>query len=376
MTYMIPGYTEYYEEDGALYISSKLLQNKVKITEPKLQEEFYEILRCGGCAALSTPLTQFLHEQELLADRKEVETLLQHAKRMMDECLFVTIMPTEGCNFRCSYCYESHRPLSMHRETLDQIQTYLVDQALRFQNLHLNWFGGEPTLCKDIILETCALVQEAQASHPFRYSGGMTTNGYLLDEDAFRQYYAAGITDYQVTLDGWNHDETRPHASGKGTLQTILNNLIVLSALPKDQFPFRMVIRHNILAGDRDFSWYDHLHDLFGGDDRFSVYVSPVGDWGGESVKTFWRESRRQDFRWSTWHIWTRLACAGKTRTRNRSRRSAMQAIPTAWSFEPTEKLRSVRWPWTIRKTCWGGWTRSRELYWTKRSTSCGPLAS
>ena len=49
MTYMIPGYTEYYEEDGALYISSKLLQNKVKITEPKLQEEFYEILRCGGC---------------------------------------------------------------------------------------------------------------------------------------------------------------------------------------------------------------------------------------------------------------------------------------------------------------------------------------
>ena len=33
MTYMLPGYTEYYEEDGVLYISSKLLQNKVKITE-------------------------------------------------------------------------------------------------------------------------------------------------------------------------------------------------------------------------------------------------------------------------------------------------------------------------------------------------------
>lgn len=40
MTYMIPGYTEYYEEDGALYISSKLLQNKVKITEPKLRKSF------------------------------------------------------------------------------------------------------------------------------------------------------------------------------------------------------------------------------------------------------------------------------------------------------------------------------------------------
>ena len=69
MTYMLPGYTEYYEEDGVLYISSKLLQNKVKITEAKLREEFYEIPRCGGCDALSTPLTQFLHEQELLADQ-------------------------------------------------------------------------------------------------------------------------------------------------------------------------------------------------------------------------------------------------------------------------------------------------------------------
>ena len=202
MPYIIPGYTEYYEEGGILYISSKLIQNKIKITEPKLREEFYEILRCGGCAALSTPLTQFLHEQELLADREEMEALLQRAKRMMDECLFVTIMPTEGCNFRCPYCYESHMPRSMRRETLDQIQAYLVDQAPRFRNLRLNWFGGEPTLCKDIMLETCALVQEVQAAHAFRYSGGMTTNGYLLDVDAFRQYYAAGIVSYQVRVDG------------------------------------------------------------------------------------------------------------------------------------------------------------------------------
>lgn len=91
---------------------------------------------------------------------------------------------------------------------------------------------------------------------------------------------------------------------------------------------------------------------------------------------SFWRESRRQDFCWSTWHIWTRLACAGKIRTRNRLRRSATQAIPTAWSFAPAAKLRNVRWPWTIRRTCWGGWIRSRELYWTKGSTGCGPLAS
>ena len=128
MTYMLPGYTEYYEEDGVLYISSKLLQNKVKITEAKLREEFYEILRCGGCDALSTPLTQFLHEQELLADQDEIKKLLQYAKRVMGETLFLTIMPTEGCNFRCPYCYETHAPITMRRETLDQIQELFVKE--------------------------------------------------------------------------------------------------------------------------------------------------------------------------------------------------------------------------------------------------------
>lgn len=253
----------------------------------------------------------------------------------------VTIMPTDGCNFRCPYCYESHMPRSMRRETLDQIQAYLVDQAPRFRNLRLNWFGGEPTLCKDIMLETCALVQEVQAAHAFRYSGGMTTNGYLLDVDAFRQYYAAGIVSYQVTLDGWKHDETRPHVSGKGTLQTILNNLIALSALPKEQYPFRMVIRHNILAGDRDFSWYDHLHNLFGGDDRFSVYVSPVGDWGGESVKSLELLEGEQKTGVLLEHLayLDQIGMRGKIRTRNRLRRSATQAIPTAWSFAPAAKI-------------------------------------
>lgn len=40
MPYIIPGYTEYYEEGGILYISSKLIQNKIKITEPSSGRSF------------------------------------------------------------------------------------------------------------------------------------------------------------------------------------------------------------------------------------------------------------------------------------------------------------------------------------------------
>lgn len=282
--YILPGYVSYYEKGDAIYVVSKLLQNKVEITEKALQEEFLSIIRCGGCPDLSTPLTSFLHEQELLLDPAEINCALKEAANLLNGTLLLTIMPTEGCNFRCPYCYEDHAAVSMSRVLLDRIQEYITEQAPRFRFVQINWFGGEPTLCKDTILETSELIQSLQAGNSFQYNAAMTTNGYLLDADNFKQYYAAGITSYQITLDGWNHDQTRPHVTGRGTLQTILKNLSAISTLPQDEYQFKITLRHNILAGDEDFTWYDHLNQLFGSDPRFFASVGPVSNWGGESV--------------------------------------------------------------------------------------------
>lgn len=284
--YFFPSYTAYYEENDVLYVFSKLFQNKIKITDPTLQQEFHSLIYSGGCSQPTTPLTVFLHEQELLANEIEVECTIAKVKQLLSDYLMLTIMPTEKCNFRCPYCYESHDSIRMSRELLKQIQAYIVSQAPHFKFIVIRWFGGEPTICKDIILETSKLVQSLQGKYHFQYSSNMTTNGYLLDMDSFLEYYKAGITNYQVTLDGWNHDKTRPHVSGKGTLEIILNNLISISSLPHEKYPFHVVIRHNILDGDEDFSWYDYLYKLFGTDTRFSLEIASVTDWGGETVKS------------------------------------------------------------------------------------------
>lgn len=143
-----------------------------------------------------------------------------------------------------------------------------------------SWFGGEPTLCKNSVLQTASLIQSISQKNTIPCASNMTTNGYLLDVETFQRFYHVGITDYQITLDGWNHDQTRPHASGKGTLEQILNNLVAISALPSESYHFSIVLRHNILPHDEDYSWYDHLQKLFGTDNRFSVLVRPVGNWG------------------------------------------------------------------------------------------------
>ena len=196
----------------------------------------------------------------------------------------ITIAPTSNCNFRCPYCYEDHHAVSMTRDTLDRIEEYITAQAPRYKQVILAWFGGEPTLCKDTVLEVSNIVQNLQKQYGFHYAANMTTNGYLLNDKLFRQFYQAGITSYQITIDGWNHDKTRPHVSGKGTLQTIINNLASLSKLPPTEYSFHITLRHNILADDEDYSWYDYLYRLFGHDKRFAVLVRAVGDWGGEGV--------------------------------------------------------------------------------------------
>ena len=284
--YTVPSYVTYCTKENAVYITSQLYCNTVRLTDPAFQEEFKAITRCGGCAELNSPLTRFLHEQELLLNEEEIEQALNKVKSVLDDIFMVTLMPTEGCNFRCPYCYEDHNRGGMTRDTLDRIEEYITAQAPHYKQVVLAWFGGEPTLCKDTVLEVSELVQNLQKQWGFQYASNMTTNGYLLDEKLFRQFYQAGITSYQITLDGWNHDKTRPHVSGKGTLQTIIENLMELSKLSPEEYPFHITLRHNILAGDEDYTWYDHLHRLFGQDKRFDILVRAVGDWGGETVRT------------------------------------------------------------------------------------------
>ena len=234
--YTVPSYVTYRTEEDAIYITSELYRNTVRLTDHGLQKEFINLTRCGGCAELNTPLTRYLHEQELLVTEEELDHALHQVRSLLDNIFMVTLMPTEGCNFRCPYCYEDHHAVSMTRDTLDRIEEYITAQAPRYKQVILAWFGGEPTLCKDTVLEVSNIVQNLQKQYGFHYAANMTTNGYLLNDKLFRQFYQAGITSYQITIDGWNHDKTRPHVSGKGTLQTIINNLASLSKLPPAEY--------------------------------------------------------------------------------------------------------------------------------------------
>lgn len=284
MNYRLVPYAQISEIDGVTLIDSIANKTSIKISDQSLKSELDELVKNGGCDTTTSPLERCLHQENFLLSQPELMQFLTEVQLLMNRKLLVTIIPTEACNFRCPYCYERHIPITMSKQTISQIKNYISSISENFETVSIAWFGGEPTLCADTVLDVSEFIKTLGKEKSFNFISSMTTNGYLLTKNLFTQFYRAGVKSYQITLDGWTHDKTRTLRSGKETLETILNNLKEISKLSKEDYPFHVTIRHNILKDDIDFSWYDYLHGIFGDDDRFSILVRPVGNWGGETV--------------------------------------------------------------------------------------------
>lgn len=110
------------------------------------------------------------------------------------------ILPTLGCNARCSYCYEAGvKPVSMCPETVDRTLAYVLRSRRPGTRLYLQWFGGEPLLGVDAIERILAGLRAEGVD----YRCGFTTNGSLIDEAlADRMAGPWNTASVQITIDG------------------------------------------------------------------------------------------------------------------------------------------------------------------------------
>lgn len=159
--------------------------------------------------------------------------------------LRLVVLPTMWCNFRCPYCFEMRRMEFMAEETQLKLLEF-VDYKLRYaKGLCVEWFGGEPLLCKNTIEKLTKGFQRICGQHHESYRAGVTTNGYLLDSGFINSFEDLGIRTLQVTLDGTpkHHDRYRALPDGTGTFDTIRRNIENLRRLTQDDF--ELIIRIN-----------------------------------------------------------------------------------------------------------------------------------
>jgi uncharacterized protein len=156
--------------------------------------------------------------------------------------LRLLILPTEKCNFRCSYCYEDFALGRMTPDVMDGIISLVKSRKDTLDQLDIDWFGGEPLLARDIIFNIAKTLMEVCELNHIGYRSTITTNGYFLNESVTSELLRYGISNFQVSLDGPQevHNAQRPTASGQPTFSVIANNIGCL--LSTDQ-KFKLVLR-------------------------------------------------------------------------------------------------------------------------------------
>ncbi len=177
----------------------------------------------------------------------------------MHSSYFVNLWVTYRCNFRCRYCYVKplYNDLDLNIENVDNIINYIKRQKKKEQRLIINFHGGEPLLNFETIIYFIKKCDEIFG----KVSYGMTTNGYLLDDDLIEFIAKKFDFNLSISIDGMEntHEYNRISLDGKNTHQVIMKNAIKLLELnPKVRI--RMTYdRHNIKSIFQNFKYFlDH----------------------------------------------------------------------------------------------------------------------
>lgn len=200
-----------------------------------------------------------------------------------DSKLQLIILPTEECNFRCVYCYESFLRPMMSVEMQDGIRKYVESQD-GLSELAVCWFGGEPLVAHEIVVALTRHFNEWCEATGVQFYCNAVTNAYLLTPEIAPELITSGCRSFQVTLDGVReeHDKRRVLAHGGATFDRIIENLRYLKHMDLD---FELNLRHNFDPESlpKFDEFLDFLTENFSDDERFSTDFHPIGQWGGEN---------------------------------------------------------------------------------------------
>ncbi len=193
------------------------------------------------------------------------------------------ILPTEKCNFRCSYCYEDFALGRMKKETVLGIKALLERRCADLDYLKISWFGGEPLTAKDIVLEISEYAMALTNKYPkLNYQGDITTNGYLLDSNTTAVLTEHGVQHYQISLDGPRdiHNKSRIRADGSSTYDQIWANLL---AIRNTSLPISVLLRIHFTVDTINLldPLIEDIRKEFVSDPRFSVFFKSISHLGG-----------------------------------------------------------------------------------------------
>lgn len=146
------------------------------------------------------------------------------------------------------------------------------------KNFQLSWFGGEPTLRPDTIVDISSFASQFCKQNSINFQNSITTNGSLLSEKLILQFALCGLNTYQITIDGKQdlHNKVRYNNSIKDSFSTICHNIIrLLNIIPEAD----ITLRYNYTASNLDLQIVDDINRQFPEEYRSRIKFFPRKVW-------------------------------------------------------------------------------------------------
>ena len=276
-------------EDGETYIANGLYNTEFKFNK-EVRKEILDTFNKNKIENNSN-LTETLINNNFLIDIENDEILIADFKynklAYHSDVLKLTIIPTNSCNLKCVYCYETEGKGFLSLKNCDAIIKFIRKNINKYNGVLINFFGGEPLIGYNSIIYLMERLNILVKKFNKILIAGMTTNGVLLTKDKLENLIKNNVLYYQITLDGSKeyHDMSRPSKNKLiSSFDAIYNNLIHAKILKRH---FGIIIRMNVLYQNMEqvLKFIPLLKKDFFDDRRFALQVQDVRDWGGEVVK-------------------------------------------------------------------------------------------
>lgn len=183
----------------------------------------------------------------------------QHLEYLLNNKIeMITLQITQNCNLRCKYCTYSgnynnqrtHTNKTMSMEIIKKSIDFGMEHSKETKQFNIGFYGGEPLLEIDKIMECINYIKSEYKDKNVRYS--MTTNGTLFSEKALKLLMDNDFN-VLISFDGPKdiHDKNRVYANGKGSFDDIMNNIKRI----KECYPdfFKKIRFNTVIAPGNDF---------------------------------------------------------------------------------------------------------------------------
>ncbi len=212
---------------GAVHVVDKIIYDIVDIFDEYSVEELSKKFNYSE-DEINTAISEIntlIDEEMLFTDPIEVDLIPFNNQNVVKAlCLHLA----HDCNLKCEYCFAAQGNFKgesclMPLEVGKQALLFLCQNSGNRQNLEVDFFGGEPLMNYDVLVELVKYGRELEKEYNKKFRFTCTTNGVLLTDDKI-EFLNREMSNIVLSLDGRKsvNDKMRKTLTDKGSYDIIV----------------------------------------------------------------------------------------------------------------------------------------------------------